>query len=339
MKGIRTIIGLMLLSVMVIAADGDCALASAGKVNKTADWNESISRTKKENKYKPGWLKKNGKHYWVKKDGTVLKESGMKKLGGSWYYILKDGSRAEGFRKSGEKLYYFKKKTGNRFEEKGFAKIDGKQYFFKKDHSAAAGYTKIGKKFYLFSEKGVLYTADKEEKDTLYYMNEDSSVRAFKRGGTYYQADGKEMSKLDAYDFETLQTAKKIAAQITTDSMSREEKLKACFIWVMKKSYIEKRRYTIAPGWIPLYANDHFHGRGSTCEGDAAAFAYLAVAIGYKDVFVCKDAKDSNSHAWTEIGGLAYDPLFAQNRGFNKHYAARYKTTYRLYPEVHIRMS
>ncbi|MBQ6360860.1 MAG: hypothetical protein IJJ25_06935 [Lachnospiraceae bacterium] len=229
--------------------------------------------------------------------------------------------------------------NGKRYTKTGFRKIEGKKYYFKKDHSAAVGYTKIKKKYYLFSKKGVLVTKDRKVDGVKYYIKDKKTVEAYKSGGKYYYPSGKKMSKLDAYDYDTYQTARKIAADITTRKMSKAQKLKKVFKWVMKKSYITKRKFTTKPGWIPLYANDHFHGKGSTCQGDAAAFAYLAKAVGYKKVYVCMDSPRPGGHAWTEIDGKAYDPLFAQNRGFYKHYAIEYGKVFRLRPKVHIRIS
>ena len=243
-----------------------------------------------------------------------------------------------GWVKEDGKLFLYDS-DGNLFKKKGFRKIKGKQYYFQKDHSAAAGLTKVKKKYYLFSKKGVLVTKDKKVGKVKYFITEKNTVEAYKKGGKYYHPSGKKMSKLDAYDYDTYQTARKIAADITTPKMSKAAKLKKVFKWVMKKSYITKRKFTTKPGWIPLYANDHFHGRGSTCQGDAAAFAYLAKAIGYKKVYVCMDSPRPGGHAWTEINGKAYDPLFAQNRGFYKHYAVSYGKVFRLRPKVHIKMS
>jgi len=284
------------------------------------------------------WTKKNGKYYRIGDDGTILKKKGLIKIKGIYYYLNSSGCRLSGFQKDSGKLYYFNS-SGKRYEKTGFRTISGKKYYFGKDHSAALGYTKIKKKYYLFSKKGVLAEKDKTVDGIKYYIAENDTVEAYKSGGAYYHSSGQKMSKIDAYDFDTYQTARKIAADITTPKMSKAAKLKTVFTWVMKKSYITKRKFTTRPGWIPLYANDHFHGKGSTCQGDAAAFAYLAKAVGYKNVYVCMDSSNPGGHAWTEIDGKAYDPLFAQNRGFYKHYAIEYGNVFRLRPKVHIRMS
>ena len=59
--------------------------------------------------------------------------------------------------------------------------------------------------------------------------------------------------------------------------------------------------------------------KGGDCISDACALAYLARAIGYKKVYVAREAKRSSAHAWTEIDGKIYDAMFAP-RDFDKYY-------------------
>lgn len=88
---------------------------------------------------------------------------------------------------------------------------------------------------------------------------------------------------------------------------------------------------------ISIYANDHFKRTGGDCHADGCAFAYLARAIGYKDVYACLDVgpKGTNGHCWTEIGGKVYDPLFAQAKSFSKNYDVPYGV-YKLPPIIRI---
>ena len=117
--------------------------------------------------------------------------------------------------------------------------------------------------------------------------------------------------------------SKQIVAEITNSRMSKSQKLRTCFNWVMKKYYYIWRRFDQGgKNWPAVNANDHFlRGRGD-CIADASAFAYLAKAIGYKKVYVCADAKqsDNNAHAWAEINGYVYDPLFAEAKSYSRYY-------------------
>lgn len=68
-----------------------------------------------------------------------------------------------------------------------------------------------------------------------------------------------------------------------------------------------------------------------------AAFAYLAKAIGYTNIYVCTDSDGTwgLAHSWAEINGLVYDPLFAEAKNYNKYYGAPYGV-YELHPILHV---
>lgn len=192
------------------------------------------------------------------------------------------------------------------------------------------GLQKIRKNTYYFNNKGLLQRKNVKVGNKVYYLNEKGILQAKKIGKSYFYANGKRMSRLDAQDFETLQMAEKIVSQITTSGMSDSQKLQTCFAWVMRKPYLTMRTFSNFAGWPAVYAQDHFVRGGGNCMADAAAFAYLARAVGYKNVYVCVDCDGSGGrgHAWTEINGLVYDPLFAQS----KSYAANYGVRYGVYP-------
>lgn len=52
-----------------------------------------------------------------------------------------------------------------------------------------------------------------------------------------------------------------------------------------------------------IYANDMYLRGYGNCFSFASAFAYLAKAIGYENVYCC----NSGGHGWAEINGLIYD--------------------------------
>ena len=129
----------------------------------------------------------------------------------------------------------------------------------------------------------------------------------------------------DDYSRKTLARAQKVVNKVTKSSMSKSQKLKKCFRWVEKKPYVKRRKFKKKANFVVVFANDDFQRGGGNCISDACAFALLAKTIGCREVYVCMDGKTDQAHGWTEIEGKAYDPLFATNRGFKKHYAASYK--------------
>ncbi len=199
------------------------------------------------------------------------------------------------------------------------------------------GLQKIRNNYYYFNKKGIMQTGTVKCRKVTYYLNDKGIVEASHKKSSYYYGNGKKMSKTDAQDFQTLLTAKSIVKQITNSRMSQAEKLKKCFDWVISKPYVTRRTFANTAGWPALYANDHFLLGGGNCFADAAAFAYLAKALGYKKVYVCVDCDGSGGrgHAWAEINGLAYDPLFAESKSYAANYGVPYGT-YILHPILHI---
>jgi hypothetical protein len=130
----------------------------------------------------------------------------------------------------------------------------------------------------------------------------------------------------------TMITARKLVGKITKYTDSRETKRYKCFKWIFPFPYVRHR--LLKPiyktkGWEMKFANDIFNKHSGCCVADAAAFAFLMreCGYGYGDVYVCHDT----SHAWTEIKGRVYDPLFAEAKSFKRNYNVSYKT-YRLHP-------
>ena len=232
-------------------------------------------------------------------------------------------------------VYYF---GSNGVMYKGWKKDANGTSYFQSNGVRASGLTQIDGKYYYFDSNGFMKTGTFQEGGNTYYMTEDGVLEVWKTKNTYYDSSNKKMTTIQAEDFETLQRAKKIAAEITNSSMSQAQKLRKCFDWVKAKPYMTRRKFNNAPGWPALYANDHFIYVSGNCQSDAAAFAYLAKALGYTDVYVCADSTGWGlPHSWTEINGLVYDPLFAEAKGFSQNYGVRYGV-YKLWPVVHIKL-
>lgn len=258
------------------------------------------------------------------KKGWYTLSDGVKKR----YY--KNGEYLTGMRKVQGEIYYF---NVNGIMQKGWKTINGKRYYFGEDGVRCSGLKKIGGKYYFFNNYGVMQTGTVKSGKTTYYLLDNGVLEAKKESSVYYYPNGKAMDKATGYEFETLQTAKKIVSSETTPGMTKSQKLEKCFRWVMSKYYATRRQFAFQDAWPALYANDHFLGGGGNCFSDACAFAYLAKALGYTNIYVCVDtANPSNQgHCWAEIDGLAYDPLFAQAKSYSGNYAARYGV-FKLYP-------
>ncbi len=202
------------------------------------------------------------------------------------------------------------------------------------------GYQEIGAYFYFFDSNGYRKTGIVKSGKTTYYINEKTGRAAqYKTGEKYYNADGTRRSVRLGYHIETYYYAKYYVRKVTDSSMTREEKLFACFLWASDFPYLWPRDFAYQENWVQLYANDFFQGSGGPCQSDASAFAYMAKVLGYKNVFVCLDSADDaeNAHCWTEIEGLCYDPLFYRLKG-KQYYAFPY-SDWGESPEVKVKLS
>ena len=114
---------------------------------------------------------------------------------------------------------------------------------------------------------------------TRYYSHKAKKVLTLPAQTVY--VNGKAMEGMSPESLATLQRAQAVVAGITNSSMTQEEKLKACFEYV--KTYRESRPRMpnyLGMDWPVVYANDMFVNGTGNCCSYAAAFAYMAKAIG-----------------------------------------------------------
>ncbi|MCC8047258.1 MAG: hypothetical protein LIP12_17515 [Clostridiales bacterium] len=275
-----------------------------------------------------------GKSYFSASGARV---TGKKKINGKYYYFNASGIMKTGLKTIDSKTYYFKPSTGVMVTSKWVTFSKGKSYFNAKG-VRATGLTKIDGKYYYFSTGGILKTGTTTVGKNTYYADSKGVLSNWKIGSTYYNSKGKEMDSVAVKEFETYLRAVSIAEEITTSSMSKSQKLKVCFDWVMAKHYAQMTVGINYPGWTADHANDHFlYGRGN-CFADACALAYLAKAIGYTEVYVCSDSTGKGAHGWCEIDGKVYDPLFAQAKSYSKYYGANYSSYYTQKPALHVKI-
>ena len=191
------------------------------------------------------------------------------------------------------------------------------------------GCQKIGKYKYLFSKSGVKVQRNAHYNGILYYIDDYAHVTGWKKGSFCYYGSGRRMSKDKSQEYSAYQNARTVIQILTNSKMSRSRKLEICFRWTMKRHYGGWRRFDQGGSvWYAVQANDMFERRRGDCIAYASAFAYLAKALGYKNVYVCANAPRSNNHAhaWTEINGRVYDPLYAGTDSYSQNYNVRYGT-------------
>lgn len=155
---------------------------------------------------------------------------------------------------------------------------------------------------------------------TAYYNHNTGTMCALP--GQMLYIYGKAMEGMSAESMATLQRAQAVVAGITNDSMTPDHKLRVCYDYV-KQAYSESKvrvPHYRGMDWPVVYANDMFlHGSGNCCSY-AAAFAYMAKAIGYDEVYCC----NSGGHGWAEIDGLVYDPEWSKWHHAYDYFALSY---------------
>ena len=169
------------------------------------------------------------------------------------------------------------------------------------------------------SSKGWVITSGGQRK----YQKNSKAVKDCR----YMTPNGKKLSSGKISDLRAYQSARRIVNGITNSHMSKSEKLKVCYKWLIRSNgYGGWRRLSDGGNyWYAINANDLFDHRRGDCISYACAMAYMAKVIGYNNVNVCsRDTRAGNHHTWTEINGRVYDSYFGKRRGIKKYYGISY---------------
>jgi hypothetical protein len=195
-----------------------------------------------------------------------------------------------------------------------WVKDSGKYYYYNDKGKKVSGLQEIDSKYYYFDWKGAQRTGWQKIGNDYYFFSiangkNGSMVKGTKINGIKIWKSGKAEKTKDNLDkLDILLKANRVAWSITNADMTKVQKLKACFEYVKKTyKYTTWRKFSAVKNWERAYARDMFDkGRGN-CFSYAAAFAYLASAVGYTNVNVVS----STGHGWAEIDGKVYDPDWA----------------------------
>ena len=226
----------------------------------------------------------------------------------------------------------------------GLLTVGGRKYFGYEDGSLSKNETKTVKdKTYIFGSDRVGRTNGiiKDGNKYVYIKNgkKDNTVcMAAKQDGVEWNVINGIATKVVTQHDKTLNRALKLIAQVTDESMTKKQKLRACFNHIRDNypEYNPRIPHYTGTDWPIVYANDIFVGvarrggnKGGNCLSVAAAFAYMAKGLGYENVYGC----NSGGHGWAEIDGLVYDPEWTRHSPgnyFGISYYAGYGPDYRM---------
>lgn len=217
--------------------------------------------------------------------------------------------------------------------QQGFVTLGGKMYYYDKNgvlqKNGVVGSEKEGYRY--AGPDGVIDTTFTgiagSGKNAWYLVNGkvDTTARiAYSYGGRLWNVlDGKAREVVTEED-KVLYRALKLVAQVTTPSMTKEQKLRAMWNYC-RDAYVEKNPripHYHGDDWPIIYANDMLINGVGNCISYGAEFCYIAKAIGYKDCYACH----SGGHGWAEIDGLIYDIEWSRHVFTYNYYALSYDT-------------
>ena len=262
--------------------------------NKTYYVKDGTWRNKFNGFYKSA---RDGKSYLII-NGIFQKDATYLYIKDGKYYYVKDGTWRDKFNGT-----YVSPYDGNSYMISGGILDTDATYLYK----YKGAYRYIYKGMWLSTFEGIYTSAYDGQsyyiKNGLWQSGANQTV-AF-NGSDYNVRHGMATKVVTEAD-RTLFRALNIVNEITTPDMTDAEKLRVCFDFV-RTNYRESRPRTphyTQMDWPVIYANDMFvRGTGNCCSY-GAAFAYLAKAIGYEEVYAC----NSGGHGWAEVNGLVYDP-------------------------------
>ncbi|MBQ8503547.1 MAG: hypothetical protein IJ491_04630 [Clostridia bacterium] len=322
-------------------------------------------------KMKTGWITlKDGKRYFSEKNGAML--TGFRSVSGKYYYFdnngimttgwvdfkegrrrfhLKTGAMLTGFKTFSGNSYYFDKEG---IMQTGWVKFkQGKRRFHLKTGAMLKGVKKVEGKYYYFNSKGFMKTGWITVGNDKYYFEKSTctSAKGWKKlkGEYYYFMSNGKMAKntiVGSYYLlndgtratdTAVKQAVKVVKAATNNKMTKEQKLKACYNWIIK-NFSYQRDYQdparLKNNWTKAYAEYAFRNKRGNCYKYASAMGYCAEVLGYDArVVYGKIASGSSrtNHGWTEIriDGKYYIFDTVQADYYKGNY---YKRTYSNYP-------
>lgn len=169
----------------------------------------------------------------------------------------------------------------------GWKEIDGQQYFFYCTGAIAVGWTTIGEDVYYFDGNGVM------AKDTMI-------------NGCLVGSDGKLVKALDEEgNAQQKAVVESILASIITPEMTEEEKLRACYDYMVNAHTYHRTYETPTGDWTGTFTMEIMTTGQGNCYRFAAAYASLLKGLGH-DARVATGKIGSSRgglapHGWTEV--------------------------------------
>lgn len=240
--------------------------------------------------------------------------------------------------KNGRYCYY---ENGKKVK-KAWRTVNGKKYYFQSTGWSTPYSLYIDGKVYVFNSKSQLHRPSKrsifKSKGYYYCVNPDGTAdtgwliynnrlyKAYSKSGRFAVNKtengirfGKNGAAVNNTPAKLKMKTMKIVSQITNKGMSKSQKLRACWNYIVhggRFSYYLTEPNIWKKGWQQEIALSMLTKNRGDCNGFACAFAALAAEVGYTPYVISgrvpgnRDgaADGLTRHCWVKINGNHYDP-------------------------------
>ena len=288
--------------------DGNGAMATKW-IHTGDDWYYANKSGAQQN----GWVKSGGKWYWLQTDKQGLMAANESlTISGALYSFTDSGAMRTNTTVDLEDNKVGYATSSGAIVPVG-AKENGKLVLRSAQGAPLTGWQKFGGAWFYGDEGGVAHTGWLTLKGKKYWLDDNGVMATGLRtidGKRYVFSPSGAYVPVSAAHAAVFERAVKELERCTNASMTKEQKLRAAFNHIRDdfREYNPRIPHMKRVGWETIYADDVFIGRGGNCLSYAAAFAFMAKAIGYENVYAC-----NRGHAWVEIDGRVYDPEWEKN--------------------------
>ncbi|MBQ0000414.1 MAG: hypothetical protein KBT01_02595 [Clostridiales bacterium] len=201
---------------------------------------------------------------------------------------------------------------------------DGRYYYYNSKGQVVTGLQKINGKYYYFNHAGRQRNGWVLSKDRYFFFRNEKGANGYLLtnttvNGIKIQSNGQAVvTKANKEKLRLLVEANIVAYYETNLTQTKAQRLQKCFNYCVKKikyKNIGSFRKTLST-WPEYYAATVFDKGAGDCYSGGCAFAYLATAVGYENVW----AVSSGGHGWCKIGSAVYDPNWAAMTGKTSRY-------------------
>ena len=244
---------------------------------------------------------------------TPKPKNGLIKEKGGYRYYVKNKPLKNAWKRTNNRYYWFK---GNGYAaQSGTFKIKNTYYVFDEKARRLApkksSVQKVKNNRYFVTSKGTPVSVGWHEYNgKMYYVYRDGKCAANRTvGGIRFTKDGY-ASNMDQVKCKL--AAKKFIAQHTTANMTKEQKLRACFNYIVGYNRFvgnmspTKEEFQTTT-WVYKYGLQMFqNGLTGNCYGISSSFAAVAKELGYQPYVITIP----EGHGFVMIDGRYYDNMY-----------------------------